>query len=121
VGAVKALALALLLALPAGALAARQPTFKEREALTGALPAAFQRYPVGCVWLKVAVSSSGRYATVEPAFLNALRNPCLKYASNGLWILKKTGARWKIVFNGSDAPPCSLGAPKDLVTGCARR
>lgn len=95
--------------------AARQPTFKEREAVTLALPASFRRYPIGCVWLSMSVSNNGRYAMVTPTFLNAARPPCLQYASNGYWLLKKTrSARWRIVFNGSDVPSCSLGVPRDL-------
>jgi hypothetical protein len=104
----------LAIVVPVGALAARQPTFKEREAITAALPAAFKRYPVGCVFLRTVVSNNGRYATVAPVFLNALRMPCVKYASNGYWILRKA-TRWKIVFTGSEPPACSLGVPHDLV------
>jgi hypothetical protein len=95
--------------------AARQPMFKEREALTLALPASFRRYPIGCVWLSISVSNNGRYAIVAPGFLNATRPPCLQYASNGYWLLKKS-TRWKIVFTGSVQPPCSLGVPRDLTT-----
>jgi hypothetical protein len=105
------------LTLAAPALASRPPTFREREALTAALPASFQREPVGCVWLDVRVSNDGRYAEVDPLFLNALHAPCVQYAANGRWILKKT-TRWRIVFDGSDAPPCSLHVPKDLPGGC---
>jgi hypothetical protein len=93
--------------------AARQPTLKEREALTLALPASFRRIPVGCVWLRMSVSSNGRFAKVEPVFLNATRAPCVQYASNGFWILKKV-TRWRIVYNGSEPPLCSLGVPRDL-------
>ena len=114
-------ALALVAAglAPAGAGASRQPTFSEREALTAALPSWLQQYPVGCVWLEITLAGDGRYAQVTPGFLNALHEPCVKYASNGRWILKKTATRWKIVFNGSVAPPCSLGVPKDLANACA--
>jgi hypothetical protein len=103
---------------PAGAGAARQPTFVEREALTAALPSFLQSDPVGCVWLDITLSGNGRYAKVAPGFLNASHPPCAKYASNGWWLLKKTGTRWKIVFNGSEAPPCALGIPKDLAGVC---
>jgi hypothetical protein len=96
--------------------AARQPTFKEREALTVALPEFLLRYPVGCVWLSMSVSNNGRYAKVEPRVFNATHPPCLQYASNGYLLLKKT-TRWKIIFNGSQPPPCSLGVPHDL-TAC---
>jgi len=33
----------------------------------------------------------------------------------GYWLLKKT-TYWKIIFNGSQQPPCSLGVPRDLTT-----
>jgi hypothetical protein len=104
----------LAMLVPASALAARQPTLPEREAITAALPADFKRYPVGCVFLRTAVSNDGRYATVTPAFLNALRPPCARYASNGYWILRKT-TRWKVIFEGSESPPCSLRVSRDLV------
>ena len=93
--------------------AARKPTFKEREALTAALPAWLRRYPIGCVWLEMSVSKNGRYAKVAPGFLNATRPPCLKYASNGYWILKRL-TKWKIIYNGSTDPPCSLRVPREL-------
>jgi hypothetical protein len=98
----------------ASADAARKPTFKEREGVTAALPAWFRRYPVGCVAVDIIVSNNGKFAQADPIFLNADRQPCLRYASNGVWILKKTKT-WKIVFNGSDAPPCSLRIPRDLI------
>lgn len=102
--------------MPASALASRQPTLTERAAITAALPADFKRYPIGCVYLRTAVSNDGHYATVTPVILNGLRQPCVKYASNGYWILRKT-TRWRIVFEGSAPPRCSLRVPRDLV-GC---
>jgi hypothetical protein len=102
----------------AASTAARKPTLKEREAITAALPAWLRRYPVGCVWLDISVSNNGRFAKVAPAFLNATRPPCLRYASNGIWILKRS-AKWKIIFNGSVLPQCSLHVPGDL-TRCRR-
>jgi hypothetical protein len=113
---VAVIAVLAFIAVAAGARsahAARQPTFKEREALTLALPAWLRRLPVGCVWLEMSVSRNGRYAKVEPAFLNAMRMPCVQYASNGYMLLRKS-PRWKIIFNGSQEPPCSLGVPRDL-------
>ena len=107
-------ALALTVATDAGAArAARQPTFKEREAITLALPTWLRGYPVGCVWLSMSVSNNGRYAIVAPGFLNATHRPCVKYASNSYWIMKKSST-WKVIFNGSVEPPCSLGVPRDL-------
>ena len=72
---------------------------------------------MNCVWLDISVSNDGRFAIVGPEFLNASRPPCVKYAANGFWLLKKTASRWKIVFTGSEGPPCSLGVPRDLA-GC---
>ena len=107
----------VMLAANAGpASAACKPTFKEREAITAALPAWLRRYPVGCVALDITVSKNGKYATVDPVFLNATHEPCTHFASNGIWILKKLKT-WRVIFNGSEAPPCSLGVPRDL-GGC---
>jgi hypothetical protein len=99
----------------AGAVEARQPPrLGEREAITQALPAFLRNQPVGCVWLDVSVSNNRRWGTATPVYLNASRPPCLRYAANGYWILKKAAARWKIVWSGSDLPNCSLGVPRDL-------
>jgi hypothetical protein len=95
----------------------RQPTFKEREAITAAMPPWLRRYPIGCVRLGMLVSSNGRYAEAGLEFLNATRPPCAKYVSNGNWFLKKQ-KRWRIIFNGSDPPPCSLKIPRELATAC---
>jgi len=61
----------------------------------------------------MSVSRSGKYAMVTPSFLNAQRPPCARYASNGYWILRRAPS-WKVVWNGSDLPTCSLGIPRDL-------
>jgi hypothetical protein len=110
------LALVLAGAVAAGtavAAGSRPPTLKERAAVTAALPSFLRAEPVGCVWLDVALSKNGRWARVTPVYLNATRMPCLKYAANGMFFLKRT-ARWKVVFNGSDLPACSLGVPRSL-------
>ena len=93
--------------------AARKPTFKEREALTVAMPAWLRRYPVGCVWLDFSLSKNGRYAAGGYGVVHPTRRPCLKYASNGYWILKRL-TKWKIIYNGSTDPPCSLRVPREL-------
>jgi hypothetical protein len=111
-----ATALAFLV-LVGAAQAKRAPSLTERAAITLALPAFLRNEPVGCVWLDVSVSNNEKYAIVAPMYLNATRPPCARYAANGEWILKKT-TKWKVIFNGSDPPKCSLGIPKDLVTGC---
>src|SRR6266511_231237 len=97
--------------------AAREPTFREREAITAAMPAWLRRYPVGCIWLEISVSKDGRYAEAGPGFLNARRPPCSKYVSNGTWFLKKQ-TKWRIIFNGSDPPLCSLKVPRELTEEC---
>lgn len=98
--------------------AKRPPRLSERAAITKALPAFLRSEPVGCVWLDVSVSNNSKYAIAAPVYLNALHPPCLRYASNGYWILKKV-TTWKIIWNGSDRPKCSLGVPRDL-TPCVR-
>lgn len=92
----------------------RTPTLKERAAITAALPEWLRRYPVGCVWLDISVSSTNaRFARVAPEFLNATQQACVRYASNGIWILRRA-TKWRIVFNGSAWPSCSLHIPHDL-------
>jgi hypothetical protein len=111
-----ALALAALALAPI-AEPARAPSLKQRESITNVLPAYVRAYPAGCVWLAVRISKDARYAIARPLYLNATRAPCSRYASSGYWLLKRT-AGWRIVFNGSEPPPCSLGAPRDLIA-CA--
>lgn len=108
---------AAALTLASAAAAARQPSLREREAITAALPAWFQKEPVGCVWLRISVSANGKFALAAPTYLNATTRTCSRYAANGQWILKRT-TRWRVVFNGSDPPSCALGIPRDLVRGC---
>jgi len=62
-----------------------------------------------------------RYAFTGLEFLN-WRNPhsgCVRYVGNGFYILKRTRTRWRLVYEGSDPPPCSLRVPRDL-TSCLR-
>jgi hypothetical protein len=102
------------LVVVASAPAKRPPTLSERAAITKALPSSLRGVPVGCVWLDMAMSRSGLYAKVSPTYLNALRQPCVRYAANGDFILRKRRGVWRIVFHGSDVPLCSLGVPRDL-------
>lgn len=112
-----ALAVVVLLAGVAvgGVAAARLPTQAEARSLFAALPAFVRSVPRKCVRFEMRVSDNGRYAKVTPVFLNALRLPCVKYASNGYWILART-TRWRIIFDGSVFPSCSLRVPRDLST-----
>lgn len=104
----------IALALAVDAAAARPPSNPERAAITQALPAWFRSYPVGCVWLMIRVSNNGRYALVTEGVNNSLRDPCVKYAFNGFWVLKQQARRWKVIFSGSAGLSCSLGVPRDL-------
>ncbi len=105
-----------LAALPAKA--SRPPTLNERSALMLAMPSWLAKDPVGCVFVVMSVSNNSQYAMVGAEFLNATRSPCDRYAFNGFWLLKKTKARWGIIFHGSNPPPCSLHVPRDLASGC---
>ena len=90
------------------------PTHQEREAIVQGLPASVRNTPVGCLNLNIRISSDSRYGRVDLEYLNARRGtPCLRYASNGFFLLKK-GRRWKVVYNGSDPAPCRLRVPRDL-------
>jgi len=105
---------AAALSLVASAPAKRAPTLTARAAVTKALPESLRNVPVGCVWLDITVSRSGAYSLVSPVFLNALHLPCLRYAGNGDFILRKQSRVWRVIFRGSVAPPCSLRVPRDL-------
>jgi hypothetical protein len=106
---------------PSEALGARQPSLSEREAITRTLPAFLRRAPVECLFVKITVSTrNSRYALVVPQVINrrGKQSPCLKYAGNGFCIVKKTRI-WRIIYEGSDPPPCSLRVPRDI-TACLR-
>ena len=118
-GSAATLALALLGPVAAGE-AARAPTLDERAAITQALPAFVRSYPADCVRLIYRVSRNGRFATVTPRFLDATHPPCVRYASNGEWILAWSRS-WKVVYNGSELPSCSLGVPRDLTIGPCKK
>ena len=114
---------ALVLAVSfAGSVAARRPATRvELAALVHALPKAYRtgiaKAPTGCVMFVARVSASGRYAEVTPRFSSRAR--CIRYASDGFFLLRRTATGWKTIYNGSDEPPCSLGVPRDLIA-CAR-
>jgi hypothetical protein len=66
------------------------------------------------------VSRNQLYAYAGLEYLNATGagSRCIRYASNGFFILKK-GPTWKVIYNGSDYPSCALKVPRDL-TPCRR-
>ena len=93
--------------------ASRLPTERERAAVLRALPSYWRTSSASaCVAFVVRVSNNGRYARVQPSFLRTAR--CVRYASDGAYILRRGPTRWRIVFEGSDPPPCSLRVPRDL-------
>ena len=71
------------------ATAARPPTLRERAAITAALPVAVQRYPIGCVYLGIVVSTDARYSKVTSQVFYPQKSSCLRYAANGWYILRK--------------------------------
>jgi hypothetical protein len=97
------------------AQAARPPTERERAGIVRALPAHWRtRAASSCVSFVIRVSNNGRFAKITVPFLKKPR--CMRYASNGFGIAKRiTATRWRIVYTGSDPPPCSLGVPRDLL------
>lgn len=100
----------------AAAIAARAPTFKEREAIIMALPKSIRDTPVECIVLRIRVSTrDSRYADVGGAYLNWEKrgSRCLRYTSNWHLFLKKART-WKIIFDGTTGPSCRLKIPRDL-------
>ena len=102
------------------AAASREPRLTERAAIVEALPRWLRDAPVECVWLRISVAISGRYALVAPTFMNVASRPrCASIASNGFFILRKHNASWRVIYRGSDPQPCALRVPRDLVA-CSR-
>ena len=102
----------------------RQPTIREREEITSSYPRSIRNAPVECVFMDIRVSEQDRrYAVAGPQVVNWEKrgSRCLRYASNGVDVLKKTDGRWRSVFSGSVEPPCSLGIPHDLIDCRGRR
>jgi hypothetical protein len=100
----------------------REPTITERTMITRALPAWLRGYPVGCVSLGIAVSTNGSFAEVDPVFLvdpTVAHDPCIRYASNGYFVLEKH-KRWVVLGSLSEVPPCSWKVPRDLAATCRR-
>lgn len=110
-----ALVLAVVV-IPAAASAARAPTLTERTAITRALPGQLRKVPAGCVWLDVRVSSTPGWASVTPRWLvgSSASDPCVRYAADGRYVLRRKGGAWRVVVEGSDLPPCGLHVPRDL-------
>lgn len=84
------------------------------ENIERALPHFLSTIPSRCIRHDLKVSSNGEWARVS-LVLSGSPKKCLKYYVNGYWILKRNGDKqWRIVYNGSETPPCSLSVPKDI-------
>jgi hypothetical protein len=102
----------------AGAGSKRMPTLVERAAIVAALPTDLTGEPVRCTAIDVTVSSDGKWAQATPVYL-AQNKGCVRYEANGWFFVRRLASgHWKVVFDGSDAPPCSLHVPKDLANTC---
>lgn len=86
------------------------------QALTKLLPQTIAKLPTTCIKHKVLVSHDGKWASLR-LVMKASTTTCLRYYVNGYWLYKRTtkkNAQWRIVFNGSSAPPCDLKSPKSI-------
>ena len=116
---VRAVALALVLAavVTGSAAARRVPTVPERAEIRGAMALALSSAPPACYAAVVYVSTvDRRYAYAAPRWRTTAT--CLRYASDGYLILRRT-THWRVVFNGSDAPPCTK-VPKRVTQDLVR-
>lgn len=98
--------------LAAGAAAAhRLPTPPEQQALTGTVAAWLTRvapaFPIGCLDLRFAVSTvDSRYAITTRTV--SVRADCARYRGNGAEVLRRDSSGWRIIYEGSDPPRCSV-------------
>jgi len=89
---------------------------REKAAILLALPR-YLRVPMNCAKTDIEISSDPSWARAEAIDVYDFRaKKCGRFAGNGYWLLKKSSAgRWRIAFNGSEVPQCSVHAPKDLL------
>jgi hypothetical protein len=111
------LCLLLALALPSSALAARQPTRPERQAITRVMSG--KSVPRACFPLNITVSTrNSRYAVAS----YRSGDKCGVVMGNGESIVKRIGyRRWRVVETGSSLA-CNGGlvpraVMKDLIDG----
>jgi hypothetical protein len=90
--------------VPASAVATGAGTVPPSPAQRSAILKAFGAPRAGwhCLTVRLAASDH-RYATVRPPTSKA----CARWAFNGRNVLKRTGTRWKVLFEGS-AYACPL-------------
>jgi hypothetical protein len=102
--------------------ARRPPSRAERSGIAKAVHAALSPAPTRCYRLRIAVSTvDRRYALAEPRWRTG--GTCLRYASNGFFVLRHPPRRrWRSVHNGSDPPVCDDRVPRaasvDLLGQC---
>jgi hypothetical protein len=65
----------------------------------------------GCARVSIQISSFSRdYAKAAAVF--DLKEPrCVRFASNGFQLLRRSGDRWKIIYRGSEPPGCKPTVP----------
>jgi hypothetical protein len=103
--------------------AADRPDARVGTAIVRAFPAGTKSYwnriPKTCHALDIRVSNNGRWATVTSVFTPT--EQCERWAGDGYSLLRRLpGGSWRIVFEGSDPPPCSLRVRRDLIRTCLR-
>ena len=106
----------LLLAAPA-AQGARAPTRAEADGIFRAVQKRAPTMPIACLPLRIRISTANkRYATVDEA-LTCLRRGLW---GEGLYLLRRSGARWRVVAEGTEFP-CSVAPAavrRDLKLPC---
>lgn len=100
----------------------RSSSERDKAAILLALPREF-RVPASCAKTDIKISSNPSWARAESidVYDPAIKK-CGRFGGNGYWLLKKSpSGHWRIVFNGSEVPPCSLHAPRDVFTPGTKR
>jgi hypothetical protein len=89
---------------------------REKAAISLALPREF-RVPASCATINIKFSSDPSWARAESIDVyDPATKRCGRFGGNGYWLLKRSDSgHWRIVYNGSEVPPCSIHAPKDLL------
>jgi hypothetical protein len=104
-------ATALGIALLAGCGSAKTPAAEMVKTAIGS----HLNVPSRCARANISFAQNQRWAAADLRFSASAGCPVRQ---NETVFLKKT-AKWAVVFQGSDAPPCSLGIPRSF-TPCAR-
>jgi hypothetical protein len=104
-----ALTLAVMLAVPAVAVARRSVAGSTKTAIVRVVPTALPT-PQRCLVVYVTTKDGGNWATM--GFNNAMLHSCIRWAANGVAIVHRGDGRWRFVGAGSGEIPCGrLGIP----------